>query len=236
LTCRSSAATRTRANSNRHEPPPIILAIGDRNRTGGAVIQALLGTSETTPLPQMCARLGEALGLENPVPMAVLRRAIDDPGFAADLITCRNTPAFLAALFDDRRTRAYAPAAEAKPASTLALAAKAAAALTRWGRAGFSIVDEATLARRERACLACPNLGEPRSLLQKLVPAGAADGRTGQHLGGKICTLCGCIAGKKIRLPTEACPDAHPTRAGVTRWGEAAPSPARSNAKGLPHA
>jgi hypothetical protein len=221
---------------NPHDPAPTDLTKGDCSRTGGAVIQTLLGTSETTPLPQMCARLGEVLGLEKPVPLAVLLRAIDDPGFAADLITCRHTPGFLAALFDDRRTRAYAPAAAEKPASALALAAKAAAALTRWGRAGFSTVDDATLARRERACLACPNLSEPRSLVQTLVPTGRPDDRLGHRLGAKICTLCGCVAGKKIRLPTEACPDAHPVSAGVTRWGEAAPPSARSDGKGQPHA
>jgi hypothetical protein len=196
------------------------------------MIQALLDTSETTPLPEMCARLGAVLGLEKPVPHAVLLRAIDDPAFAADLLTCRNAPGFLAALFDDRRTRAYAPAAAAPQQSSLALAAKAATALARWGKAGFSTVDEATLARRESACLACPNLGAPQSAVQRLA-ASAADGRVGRRLGDKTCTLCGCIVAKKIRLPTESCPDAHPTRARLTRWGEPAPDSPR--VEGPPH-
>ena len=72
------------------------------------MIQALLNTTETTPLPEVCARLGQVLGLEKPVPQAVLLRAIDDPAFAADLITCRNAPGFLAALFDDRLLTASA--------------------------------------------------------------------------------------------------------------------------------
>jgi hypothetical protein len=184
------------------------------------MIQALLNTNETTPLPEMCARLGQVLGLGKPVPQAVLLRAIDDPAFAADLITCRNAPGFLAALFDDRRTRAYVPLAAPTQASSIALAAKAAAALTRWGRAGFSTVDAATLERRESACLACPNLAAPQAAIQKLAARDIADDRAGQRLGNKICMLCGCLVSKKIHLPTEACPDPHPTRANVTRWGE----------------
>jgi hypothetical protein len=184
------------------------------------MIRNLLNVSEKTPLPEMQARLSEVLGLERPVPMAVLLRAIEDPGFANDLITCRGAPGFLAALFDDRRTLAYAPAADDKPASSLALASKAATALIRWGKAGFSTVDERTLGAREAACLACPHLGEPQAMLQKLVPTSPVSERIGSRLGRKVCTLCGCVASRKIRLPSETCPGAHPIHPGLTRWGE----------------
>jgi hypothetical protein len=90
------------------------------------VIQQLLNVSETTPVTEMRARLGEVLGMKGPVPMPVLLRAINDPGFATDLITCRNAPNFLAALFDDRRTRAYEPVAEKTPMSSTKLASKGA--------------------------------------------------------------------------------------------------------------
>ncbi len=186
------------------------------------MIQQLLQVSESTPVPEMRERLGEVLGIGRPVPLPVLLRAIDDPGFAADLITCRQSPAFLTALFDDRRTRAYGPAAETADVSPAQLAGKAALAFARWGKAGFSTVDTETLDRREQACLACPHLGDAQSMLQKLVPTGAVADRVGSRLGRKICTLCGCVATKKIRLPTEACPGEHPLRAGLTRWEEPA--------------
>lgn len=186
------------------------------------MIQQLLDVTEKTPIPEMRERLGEVLGLDRPVPMPVLLRALDDPGFAGDLITCRRSPAFLTALFDDRRTRAYAPAAEAADVSPLKLAGKAATAFARWGKAGFSAVEPDVLERRETACLACPHLGEPQSMLQKLVPTVAKTDRVGSRLGGKVCTLCGCVASKKIRLPTEACPGEHPLRAGLNRWEEPA--------------
>jgi hypothetical protein len=192
------------------------------------MMKDLLQVKESMSMPEMRIALGNALGLGEPVPMPVLLRAINDPDFARDLMTCRGSPAFLAALFDDRRTLAYAaPAAEA-PISGVALASKAAAALVRWGKAGFSTVDADVLARREEACLVCPHLGEPQSMLQKLVPAATVSERVGSRLGRKICTLCGCVAAKKIRLPTESCPGNHPTRTGQTRWNE--PIPAASDA------
>jgi hypothetical protein len=197
------------------------------------MIQGLLDVDHNTPLPVMRAKLGGVLGLDGPVPMPVLLRALEDPGFASDLITCRSAPAFLAALFDDKRTRAYAPAAaaaETAPTSTVALAGKAAQALARWARSGFSTVDADVLERRETACLGCPNLAEPDSLLQKMVPTDAASDRVGSRLGRKVCKLCGCVASKKIRLPTEACPGPHPARAGVTRWDEPIAASAAANA------
>jgi hypothetical protein len=186
------------------------------------MIQQFLDVSVATPPSEMLARLAEVLGLETPVPMAVLLRAIEDPGFATDLITCRNSPHFLAALFDDKRTLAYAPETqtEAAPLSALALSSKAAGAFTRWGKAGFSTVDAETLERRESACLACPNLKEPESLLQKMVPVAKTSDTLGARLGRSVCGLCGCVATKKIRLPTESCPGAHPTLTNLSRWRE----------------
>lgn len=179
---------------------------------------------DTTSLPEMCGKLGEVLGMDKPVPMQVLLRAVDDPVFANDLITSRGAPGFLSALFDDRRTRAYTSAVEENQATSLALAGKAASALMRWGKAGFSTVDEAVLERRETACVNCPNLADPKNVLQKLLPSAETANKPGSRLGGSICSLCGCIAGKKIRLPTESCPDAHPVASGVTRWSEPLPS------------
>ncbi|MBR8656553.1 hypothetical protein KDH83_24880 [Achromobacter sp. Marseille-Q0513] len=191
------------------------------------MIQSLLQMRDTTPMPEMCVRLGEVLGMDKPVPMPVLLRAIEDPGFAADLITSRGQPGFLAALFDDRRTRAYAPSALAADApSATALAGKAAAAMLRWGKAGFSTVDAETLERRESACLGCPNLADPASAVQKMVLVGAVTDKVGSRLGGKVCNLCGCVVHKKIRLPTEACPDTHPVKSGLTRWDEPIPAEA----------
>ncbi|VWC97591.1 hypothetical protein BLA39750_02325 [Burkholderia lata] len=191
------------------------------------MIQSLLQMHDTTPLPEMCIRLGEVLGMDKPVPMPVLLRAIEDPGFAADLITSRGQPGFLTALFDDRRTRAYAPSEpSAGTQSAVALAGKAAAAMLRWGKAGFSTVDAQTLERRESACLGCPNLRDPESGVQKMVLVGAVTDQVGRRLGGKVCGLCGCVVHKKIRLPTEACPDTHPVKSGLTRWDEPIPAEA----------
>jgi hypothetical protein len=186
------------------------------------MIKELLDIKDSDSLPEMCARFGEFLGLDKPVPMNVLLRAIDDPPFASDLITCRNTPAFLEALFNDHRNNAYGkPEVEkAKSPTSAELIGKAASAFINWGKAGFSTVDMQTLERREDACLECPNLKDPEHILQKIVPSKKAAGKTGSRTGKRVCALCGCNAAKKMRLPSEACPDKHPTLSGITRWGE----------------
>jgi hypothetical protein len=213
--------------------------------------QALAGDPGHRSMGELQERLGEFLGLGGPAPQEVVRRALADPGFEADLITSRGAPGFLRALFDHPRTRAYAlpaveapapdpPAGEAPagdpPATGGQLVAKAAGALLRWGRAGFATVDEATLARREDACLACPHLTDPQATVQRLGGRRTAGERVGTRTGGKVCGKCGCVVSRKIRMTTEACPDVHPALAGLTRWGEpvAGHVDARSAGSGVP--
>jgi hypothetical protein len=186
-------------------------------------LQELLDIKDSGSLPEMCSLLGDFLGLQEPVPTCVLLRAVSDPTFAADLITCRQAPDFLNALFDDPRTRAYESSPDAAPSSLSSrqLVGRAAEAFMRWGKAGFSTVDAETMERRENACLVCPNLRDPELALQKLISGKVMPGKIGSRTGNKICSLCGCNAGRKLRLPTEACPAPHPTMPGFTRWEEA---------------
>jgi hypothetical protein len=194
--------------------------------SGAAAIEALVGVGEGADVGELCERLGVALGLDGPVPEAVLRRTVDDPGFAEDLLTCRGTPGFLQALFTAPATRAYAAVEGGSAAGELGnreLVGRAAQAFTRWGRTGFSTVDEDVLERREAACLACPHLREPQATVQRLVPSREAD-RLGSRTGRRVCDLCGCNVSRKMRLPTESCPGRHPTEPGLTRWGEPVPA------------
>jgi hypothetical protein len=183
------------------------------------MIEQLIDIRETDSLDDLRTRLAKAIGWPDPVPVAAFRRAVDDPAFAAALITSRNTPGFLAPLLNDPGNAAFAPKVEDE-VSNARLAAQAVTALVRWGKAGFTVVDDATLARREAACIACPNLGEPTAALQKLLPARPIRDAVGQRTGSKICTSCGCQVAKKIRLPTESCPSVHPSRPDMTRWLE----------------
>ena len=68
-----------------------------------------------------------------------------------------------------------------------------------------------------------PQPGRSASAVQKMVLVGAVTDKVGSRLGGKVCNLCGCVVHKKIRLPTEACPDTHPVKSGLTRWDEPIP-------------
>ena len=62
------------------------------------MIQSLLQMRDTTPMPEMCVRLGEVLGMDKRADAGAAARD-RGPGFAADLITSRGQPGFLAALF-----------------------------------------------------------------------------------------------------------------------------------------
>jgi hypothetical protein len=189
------------------------------------MIKEFLNIQEHESLPELCARLGQFLGLNEPVPMRVLLRAIDDPLYASHLITCRNTPGFLEPLLNDSKNVGYAlpstvEIASDKTPSNLALIKKASRAFFNWGRAGFSTLDAEALKRREDACLGCKHREVPKRFLQKLVATRAVKGELGHRLGGSVCKLCGCNLSRKIKLPSEFCPDNHPSQAGLTRWEE----------------
>ena len=169
------------------------------------------------PMPEMCVRLGEVLGMDKPVPMPVL--------CARSRTRLRRRPHHLArpawlpgALLDDRTALTRRRLADA-PSAT-ALAGKAAAAMLRWGKAGFSTVDSETLERRESACLGCPNLA--------IRERGAEDGAGAPS---PTRSAAGWAGLQPVRLrgpqedppPTEACPDTHPVKSGLTRWDEPIP-------------
>src|SRR5262249_34863462 len=149
--------------------------------------------------------LARVLGREEPVPLNAFLRAVDDPAYFSFLLTSRNEPGFLEPLLHDPANVKYGPAeTPPQPAahqrhSDVALMGRAAKAFIRWGKTGFSVADEATIERRENACLACPHRTEPRSRLQKLIPVENA-GKIGTRTGNHVCDLCGCQLAKKIRL------------------------------------
>jgi len=185
------------------------------------MIQELIDIKETDTLDELRARLAHVLGWNEPVPAAALLRAVEEPSYAAALLTSRNAPEFLAILLNDRRNARYVPAPQPAAADgNIALLGKAATAMLRWGKAGFSVAEPDVIARRESACLACEHLRDPDRLVQKLLPSSPVSGVAGRRTGNKICDLCGCQVAKKIRLPTEACPSPHTEHTGMTRWQE----------------
>jgi hypothetical protein len=160
-------------------------------------------------MEERCRRLGEILGLAQPVSEAVLLAALEHETYARNLLTCRRAPGLLNHLLEH-------PPAAPRP-SAMVLAQRAAGALVRWAATGFSTVDDETYARRMAACTACPNLAlPPEQALYKLV---------GPKERVRICTKCGCVVAHKARLTSEACPDPHPDRPELTRWSESREPP-----------
>ena len=176
------------------------------------MIPELNNIDGTESWDELRERFGKVLGLDSPVPAAVMRRAMADSIFAHRLLTSRNSRGFLDSLMRDPRNRAYDVAEPPTELSNRELIGKAAKALVSWGKSGFSQVDQETYTRRIDACHGCPNLGEPGNQLVYKLRRKSEDSR--------VCKLCGCVAARKARLPTESCPAAHPTEPGLSRWGE----------------
>ena len=183
------------------------------------MIQELLHIEPTDSFQDICTRMGTFLGIKKQMPENAMRRAIQDPDFANNLITCRNAPDFLEVLLADPKNEQYAEQTEESKMTNTDLIQKAASAFLRWGKAGFSVVDDATLERRENACLSCENITKPETTLQKLVTSKAKE-QIGKRVADCVCKLCGCSLSKKIRLPSEACPGLDPHNSQLNRWGE----------------
>lgn len=166
----------------------------------------------TGDMADKCREMGELLGLSEPVSEAVLLGALNDSAYAHNLLVTRKNPAFLQHLLKNPPKIENDPQ-QADEKSSLELVKKATEAMWKWAKTGFSTVEQAVLDKRYNTCLQCPNLKEPpKKMVYKVVSANQSD--------DKICDLCGCVVANKVRLPSEACPDRHPTLPGVNRWEE----------------
>ena len=168
----------------------------------------------TNSMQELCMEFGRLLGLNKPVPEEVLNLAVEDPSYAHHLLVCKSTPEFLTILFEvacrsEMKNRTMCPSAK----SSKDIVVRAAAALWSWTKTGFALLDNDIYNHRLGICSACPHLGDPPdSLLYNISSLAAGT--------DKICTLCGCFLKNKAKLPSERCPDRHPTKQDLSRWEE----------------
>jgi hypothetical protein len=106
---------------------------------------------EATTLTREREELGEILGLAEPVPEEVLSAAVEDGTYARNLLLCRRDPELLGHLLAN-------PPRRRADFGRVELAGRAAKALARWAKTGFTFVDEETRRRRLAACESCPEL------------------------------------------------------------------------------
>lgn len=203
-------------------------------------MNSIAAQPEEAGLDQAQARLAELLGTTAPVPLAVMRRALEDEKFAFYLMMTKESPELQKQLLNDPRTAQYAAAEGAasggadrepaaagssasaaspspavpQPHSTVDLLVKASTAFAQWGTTGFQAAGEAVKARRWAACQACVYLVDPpKSLIYQGL----------RILAGrdtKICSACGCAANKKVGIPTEHCPVRSSDDPELSLWGE----------------
>lgn len=167
-------------------------------------------------------RMGQILGLDRPVSDAVLFAALIDEEYARNLLVSRKSELFLKTLLANPPSVSRQTVGTQKDItfSNVDLIKKGVKALSNWAKTGFSIVDDDVLKTREDACLSCSNMIDPSRALQKIIPTKDKGIRVGERAGKKVCKLCGCGISKKIRLPSESCPDKDPANPALSRWGE----------------
>ncbi|MGE7990090.1 hypothetical protein ACQKPE_03385 [Pseudomonas sp. NPDC089554] len=155
---------------------------------------------------QLCAELGQALGLPEPVSATVLQAALASDSYARSLLASRRTPQMLQMLL-------ASPPRRTQPKdrhSTVELLQRGSQALLGWAKTGFSTTDPVEREARSQACLQCPHRRAPgASLLQA----------TRSELG--VCGLCGCPLSRKVSMLSETCPGELPNDPGMNRWGQA---------------
>jgi hypothetical protein len=193
-------------------------AIMHDKATDTATLEGQLGKAST--LEQRLAAFGDILELGEPVSPQVLFAALQDSTYARNLLVSRRSPPHLHYLLSNPPA-VDIPDQHMRMPSNGELVKSAATALFKWAKTGFSTVDEATLERRENACLNCPHLVAATRILQKIVPSGKTSTEIGRRTGDKVCDLCGCSLKRKMRLTSESCPGKDPDRPEFTRWGEA---------------
>jgi hypothetical protein len=175
----------------------------------------------TDTISDLCNKFGGLLGQEEPVDSSVLLRAIDEPGYGINLIISKNTPTSLHKLLQDPGNKNYERETEqTKSVSNFELIKRAGEAFILWSRIGFLVVSNEILEKREDACLRCPHLTDPNKTLQKIIPSKRITGNIGERTGKKVCGVCGCNLGNKLRLSSSSCPQKHPENENLTRWGE----------------
>ena len=162
-------------------------------------------------------RLSKLLGQTEPLPASVIVSAVEDPLYCHHLFTCRDNPVFLQMLIQNPPTAVPGTPIDSNEQPSFALSRQAIKSFWKWARSGFALVDVEQYERRLSACRSCPNYVDPVSNLLLYRIVGNSDGDPDQN---KICNLCGCVIAKKARLASEFCPEAHPDKPELTRWGE----------------
>ena len=200
---------------------PFSSSLSKRKKTRAAskIVQKEIQQNAFTPesleggtFAEKCLTFGYVLGLDVAVPENVLVAALEDSGYAKSLLMHRGSSQMYMLLNNPPQKLSNIP-----PSSLISKAGKA---LLQWGLSGFPTVSKATLKQREDACLSCPNLSAPSSVLQKITASSVINNEIGRRTGNKACGLCGCVVRNKMRLGTETCPDEVKETPGINRWGE----------------
>lgn len=83
--------------------------------------------------------------------------------------------------------------------SNTQLIKKGASAIVEWGAGGFQFADKELVNKRKALCNACPYLTQATNQLAYKL-------KLNRNEDTSICSSCGCIIARKVRLPKQVCP------------------------------
>jgi hypothetical protein len=153
--------------------------------------------------------VGELINFDGELPDAVINRVLTDEKFALYLVMTKDSPKLQYQLLYNTTLQTK----EEKAPSNTDLLIKASGSLFKWAKAGFTQISEVAYEKRINACHSCPNLKEPAKKAVYLASKLAGGEQS-------VCGLCGCVAARKAKLPTESCPAQDPVNPSFSRWGE----------------
>jgi len=155
-----------------------------------------------------CKKLGDILGLDQPVTPKVFIAAVKNEEYAHNLLVSRKTKPFLNHLLaSPPEVQGFQSEAEH---STKELLSSACKAIIKWAKTGFTKTSEEEIQRRFNACSKCDHIitEKSHSHIHNLLNTKAR------------CGLCGCDIDKKIRLNNETCPGKDTKNPGYNFWGQ----------------
>jgi hypothetical protein len=159
--------------------------------------------------------LASRLALSEPVAPEVLINIANDPNEGVNLWIARSDPDAVENLLR-QLSRLPSPPDEDQEV----LLARVDEVLDDLEAVAAITADDATIRRREQACLQCPRLKATTSQLKALFASHDAAAPPGAKVHDLMCGACRCQLGRKVRWLTQGCPLAHPSRPGLTRWDE----------------
>ncbi|MDS9469149.1 hypothetical protein RGQ15_16425 [Paracoccus sp. MBLB3053] len=161
--------------------------------------------TNSTSIERAAERLRELLHFEGSLPLAAVKKAIENERYATALMAMRKNPELLERLL---------ASAEPRNEPSVGPATNAAKSILKWGMKGLEVAKPWIISKRLAACKTCP--------FEEPAPDGLSYRGAKLVVGqaARVCSVCGCLTNTKAAMAHEKCPEKDPANPDTSRWGE----------------